>query len=159
MLSTVPVPARGHVNVPPNLLFRGSPAQPGALSLSPLDCDRFKRGGARNKLRIGNFLTFTGSPGIWGPSSTNSSLLATGLVGTRSPYGACESVVAPGRSPGAIRTANPNPNAAPWIIIKRWRPTLMLPARNVKKPVFSSATTTTTSNLRRKGVNIRMISC
>ena len=36
-----------------------------------------KRRGARNKLRIGNFLTFTGSPGIWGPTSTNSAMLTT----------------------------------------------------------------------------------
>jgi urea transport system substrate-binding protein len=87
VLSTVAVPARGrvlgHVSVPPHLLFRGSPAQAGMPSLSPLDCDRFKRGGARNKLRIGNFLTFTGSPGIWGPSSTNSALLAVAEINAR----------------------------------------------------------------------------
>jgi urea transport system substrate-binding protein len=83
VLSTVPVPARGHVNVPPYLLFRGSPAQGGAPFLSPFDSDRFKRGGARNKLRVGNFLTFTGSPGIWGPSSTNSSLLAVAEINAR----------------------------------------------------------------------------
>ncbi|MGJ4941326.1 substrate-binding domain-containing protein [Bradyrhizobium sp. HKCCYLS1011] len=81
MLSTVPVSAQ--VNVPPHLLFRGSPAQPRAPFLSPLDRDRLKPHGARNKLRIGNFLTFSGSPGIWGPSSTNSALLAVAEINAR----------------------------------------------------------------------------
>jgi ABC-type branched-subunit amino acid transport system substrate-binding protein len=71
------------VPIPPHLLFRGSPAQGGAPSLSPFDCNRFKRGGARDKLRVGNFLTFSGSPGIWGPSSTNSSLLAIAEINAR----------------------------------------------------------------------------
>ncbi len=42
-----------------------------------------KRGGARNKLRVGNFLTFSGSPGIWGPASTNSVLLAVSEINKR----------------------------------------------------------------------------
>ncbi|WP_338025200.1 ABC transporter substrate-binding protein [Bradyrhizobium betae] len=42
-----------------------------------------KRSGARNKLRIGNFLTFTGSPGIWGPTSTNSAMLAAAEINKR----------------------------------------------------------------------------
>ncbi|WP_338320028.1 ABC transporter substrate-binding protein, partial [Bradyrhizobium ottawaense] len=37
----------------------------------------------RNKLRIGNFLTFTGSPGIWGPTSTNSAMLAVAEINKR----------------------------------------------------------------------------
>jgi ABC-type branched-subunit amino acid transport system substrate-binding protein len=69
--------------MPPQLLFRGSPAQSGALRLSPLDSDRFKRRGASNKLRVGNFLTFTGSPGIWGPSSINSAMLAVAEINAR----------------------------------------------------------------------------
>ncbi len=81
VLPTVPVSA--HVNVPPHMLFRGSPAPSGVPSLSPLDRDRFERGGARNKLRIGNFLTFSGSPGIWGPSSVNSALLAVAEINAR----------------------------------------------------------------------------
>jgi len=87
VLSTVPVPAQGqalgHVNFPPHLLFRGFPAQSGVPFLSPLDYDRFKRDGARNKLRVGNFLTFSGSPGIWGPSSTNSAMLAIAEINAR----------------------------------------------------------------------------
>jgi ABC-type branched-subunit amino acid transport system substrate-binding protein len=71
------------MNIPPHLLFRGFPAQPGVPALSPLDYDRFKRDGARNKLRVGNFLTFSGSPGIWGPSSTNSALLAVAEINAR----------------------------------------------------------------------------
>ena len=42
-----------------------------------------QRRGARNKLRIGNFLTFTGSPGIWGPTSTNSAMLAVAEINKR----------------------------------------------------------------------------
>src|SRR5690242_914013 len=83
VLSRVSVQALGHVNIPPDLLFRGFPAQPGVPALSPLDYDRFKRDGARNKLRVGNFLTFSGSPGIWGPSATNSALLAIAEINAR----------------------------------------------------------------------------
>jgi urea transport system substrate-binding protein len=83
VLSTVSVPAQGHLNSSPDLLVRGFPTQPGVPSLSPLDYDRFKRDGARNKLRVGNFLTFSGSPGIWGPSSTNSALLAIAEINAR----------------------------------------------------------------------------
>jgi urea transport system substrate-binding protein len=84
VLSTVPVSTRGHLSIPQHLLFRGPPpAQASLPSLSPFDCDRFKRDGARSKLRVGNFLTFTGSPGIWGPSSTNSALLAVAEINAR----------------------------------------------------------------------------
>src|SRR5690348_16421156 len=87
VLSTVSVPAQGqalgHVSIPPDLLFRGFPARSRNPSLSPLDYDRFKRDGARNKLRVGNFLTFSGSPGIWGPSSTNSAMLAIAEINAR----------------------------------------------------------------------------
>jgi urea transport system substrate-binding protein len=70
------------LGVPPHALFRSSSAPPG-LGLDPIDSDFFKRGGARNKLRVGNFLTFSGSPGIWGPASTNSVLLAVSETNKR----------------------------------------------------------------------------
>jgi ABC-type branched-subunit amino acid transport system substrate-binding protein len=66
--------------LPPHPLFRGFPAQSGIASLYPQNRDRLQRRSAGNKLRIGNFLTFTGSPGIWGPSSTNSALLAVSEI-------------------------------------------------------------------------------
>src|SRR6266566_1365116 len=66
---------RGGLGIPPYALFRSSLAPP-CLALDPIDAGFSRRGGARNKLRVGNFLTFSGSPGIWGPASTNSVLLA-----------------------------------------------------------------------------------
>jgi ABC-type branched-subunit amino acid transport system substrate-binding protein len=52
-------------------------------SLRPIDAGFSKRGGAQNKLRVGNFLTFSGSPGIWGSASTNSVLLAVSEINKR----------------------------------------------------------------------------
>jgi ABC-type branched-subunit amino acid transport system substrate-binding protein len=52
-------------------------------SLSPFDRDDAGRGGARRKLKVGNFLTFSGSPGIWGPVATNSALLAVSEINKR----------------------------------------------------------------------------
>jgi ABC-type branched-subunit amino acid transport system substrate-binding protein len=49
-------------------------------TLLPSDRDHLGRGGARRKLRVGNFLTFSGSPGIWGPAATNSALLAVSEI-------------------------------------------------------------------------------
>ena len=43
----------------------------------------FKRGGARNKLRVGDFLTFSGSPGVWGPCATSSAQLAVSEINKR----------------------------------------------------------------------------
>ena len=76
MLSAVDFGAHGGHTLPPHLLFRRLSATPPPLALGPIDAGFDKRGGARNKLRVGNFLTFSGSPGIWGPASTNSVLLA-----------------------------------------------------------------------------------
>jgi ABC-type branched-subunit amino acid transport system substrate-binding protein len=52
-------------------------------SLLSLNSGFSKGGGARNTLRVGNFLTFCGSPGIWGPISTNSVLLAVAEINKR----------------------------------------------------------------------------
>jgi len=52
-------------------------------SLRPFDPGFSKRGGARAKLRVANFLTFSGSPGIWGPASTNSVMLAVSEINKR----------------------------------------------------------------------------
>jgi len=76
VLSAVDFGAHGGHTLPPHLLFRRLSATPPPLALGPIDAGFDKRGGARNKLRVGNFLTFSGSPGIWGPASTNSVLLA-----------------------------------------------------------------------------------
>jgi urea transport system substrate-binding protein len=52
-------------------------------SLRPFDAEFSRRGGARNKLRVANFVTFSGSPGIWGPASTNSVKLAVSEINKR----------------------------------------------------------------------------
>jgi urea transport system substrate-binding protein len=82
VLSTAPVPGQSRFQGP-SPSFRGFAPRSGIPSLSPLGGDRLKRGSAGNKLRVGNFLTFTGSPGIWGPSSTNGALLAVSEINRR----------------------------------------------------------------------------
>jgi ABC-type branched-subunit amino acid transport system substrate-binding protein len=49
-------------------------------SFRPTGTDFCKRGRARDKLKVANFLTFSGSPGIWGPAATNSALLAVSQI-------------------------------------------------------------------------------
>ena len=82
MLSAGDFGTRGGLGIPPHALFRSSLAPP-CLALDPIDTSFSRRGGARNKLRVGNFLTFSGSPGIWGPASTNSVLLAVAETNKR----------------------------------------------------------------------------
>lgn len=76
MLSTgfVPSPA------PPPFLLRGFPPPSDAALLTSADRGGRERRGASSKLRIGNFITFSGSPGIWGPSAANSALLAVSEI-------------------------------------------------------------------------------
>ncbi|MCS3731423.1 ABC-type branched-subunit amino acid transport system substrate-binding protein [Bradyrhizobium betae] len=83
MRATVNFPAHGGPALPPSLLFRNLSLSAADFDLSPVDAHFMKRSGARNKLRIGNFLTFTGSPGIWGPTSTNSAMLAAAEINKR----------------------------------------------------------------------------
>ncbi len=82
VLSTGSVTA-GRVSLPPSLLFRSPPQRSGLPSLAPFDPDSITRRGSRSKLRIGNFITFSGSPGIWGPAATNSALLAVSELNRR----------------------------------------------------------------------------
>jgi ABC-type branched-subunit amino acid transport system substrate-binding protein len=69
--------------MPPHLLLRNLSTTTSSPWLSSLNSGFSKGGGARNKLRVGNFLTFCGSPGIWGPISTNSVLLAVAEINKR----------------------------------------------------------------------------
>ena len=82
MLSAGDFGTHGGLGIPPYALFRSSLAPP-CLALDPIDTGFSRRGGAGNKLRVGNFLTFSGSPGIWGPASTNSVLLAVAETNKR----------------------------------------------------------------------------
>jgi ABC-type branched-subunit amino acid transport system substrate-binding protein len=82
VLSTVTFQAHGGLSVAPPLLFRNpsSCAADLALTIKPGSA---RRRGTNSKLRVGNFITFSGSPGIWGPSSTNSALLAVSEINRR----------------------------------------------------------------------------
>lgn len=83
MLSTVYFPAHGGPAIPPSLLFRNLSKAADDLDLSTIKPGYSRRRGAHSKLRIGNFLTFSGSPGIWGPTSTNSAVLAIDEINRR----------------------------------------------------------------------------
>lgn len=83
MLSTVHFPAHGGTAIPPSLLFRNLSKAADDLDLSTIKPGSSWRRGAHSKLRIGNFLTFSGSPGIWGPTSTNSVVLAIDEINKR----------------------------------------------------------------------------
>jgi urea transport system substrate-binding protein len=83
VLSTVHFPAHGGPAIPPPLLFRNLSKAADDLDLSTIKPGSSWRRGAHSKLRIGNFLTFSGSPGIWGPTSTNSVVLAIDEINKR----------------------------------------------------------------------------
>ncbi|WP_407167435.1 substrate-binding domain-containing protein [Bradyrhizobium sp. ORS 111] len=83
MLSTVAFQAYGGPPVPPPLLFRDPSSCAAELDLSVGRHGASARRSANSKLRVGNFITFSGSPGIWGPSSTNSVLLAVAEINKR----------------------------------------------------------------------------
>jgi ABC-type branched-subunit amino acid transport system substrate-binding protein len=72
----------GGITMPPFAL-KDLSAVAARASLRPFDTSFSKRGGSRDKLRVANFLTFTGSPGIWGPVSTNSVMLAVSEINKR----------------------------------------------------------------------------
>ena len=82
VLSAADVGGHGGHTIPPHVLFRSLSATATNPCMRPIDTGS-KRGGAQNKLRVGNFLTFSGSPGIWGPASTNSVLLAVSEINKR----------------------------------------------------------------------------
>lgn len=71
----------------PIIPFREIPADIAASRVKfPRDTladDKSEMRNARKKLRIANFVTFSGSPGIWGPAATNSALLAASEINDR----------------------------------------------------------------------------
>src|ERR1700761_5812831 len=81
--SSVNFPAPGGVALPPSLLFRNLSPPAVARAMSPADRSGLKRRSASSKLRIGGFICSTGSPGIWGPSATNSAHLAVAEINKR----------------------------------------------------------------------------
>jgi urea transport system substrate-binding protein len=83
VLSPAQIGTTGGASMPPEWLLRGS-SWPGgdSLTLSPRP-DSFRQRRDRNKLRIANFTSLTGPAGIWGPSATNSTLLAASEINRR----------------------------------------------------------------------------
>jgi len=67
----------------PPVAFKNLSAMAERSSLWPVDSGFSGRRGARSKLKIANFLMFSGSPGIWGPAATNSVLLAVAEINKR----------------------------------------------------------------------------
>ena len=82
MRSAVNSVGHGGYTMPPFAL-KDLSALAAKASLRPFDAEFSRRGGARNKLRVANFVTFSGSPGIWGPASTNSVKLAVSEINKR----------------------------------------------------------------------------
>ena len=83
MLSSAQIGTPNGLPMPPEWLLKGRPVSFGA-SLTPSpgsDAFRFRRD--RNKLRIANFIALSGPAGIWGPSATNSTLLAASEINRR----------------------------------------------------------------------------
>jgi urea transport system substrate-binding protein len=81
--STVNFPAPGGPALPPSLLFRNLSSPAIDRALTPSDDALFRRRGANSRLRIGGFICCSGSPGIWGPSATNSAHLAVAEINKR----------------------------------------------------------------------------
>ncbi|MGD9914726.1 MAG: substrate-binding domain-containing protein [Rhizobiaceae bacterium] len=68
-------------DVPPQFLLKTLPPRKSALARRPTGGG--SRSGRRRRLRIANLLTSSGSPGIWGPASSNSLLLAVAELNKR----------------------------------------------------------------------------
>lgn len=81
MLSTVSFNSGGPA-MPP-LAFKGPSSFAADPPWRPADAGAVQRRRARSKLRIANFLTCSGSPGIWGPAAINGVLLAASEINKR----------------------------------------------------------------------------
>ena len=83
MLPATQIGTPGGVPMPLEWLLRGSSWSGGdALTRTPPP-DPVRQRRDRKKLRIANFVTFSGSAGIWGPAATNSALLAVSEINQR----------------------------------------------------------------------------
>ncbi|MBI5133033.1 MAG: substrate-binding domain-containing protein [Rhodopseudomonas palustris] len=69
--------------LPLGMLERASSLADASWSEGPGDGTGAAMRRARNKLRVANFVTFQGAPGIWGPASSNAALLAAAEINKR----------------------------------------------------------------------------
>jgi urea transport system substrate-binding protein len=83
VLSATQIGNTGSVPMPADWLLRGPSWSGGdAWTLTPRP-DPFRRRRDRKKIRIANFIGLSGPAGIWGPASTNSTLLAASEINQR----------------------------------------------------------------------------
>jgi urea transport system substrate-binding protein len=64
----------------PRFALKDLPVLGADLSRHAIYAGNARRGGHRNKLRVANLLTYSGSPGIWAPAANNSLLLAVSEI-------------------------------------------------------------------------------
>jgi urea transport system substrate-binding protein len=83
VLSPAQIGKPGGLPMPPAWLLKGPPGSVGATFTQMPQFDPFRQRRDRNKLRIANFITLSGPAGIWGPSGTNSALLAASEINRR----------------------------------------------------------------------------
>jgi urea transport system substrate-binding protein len=83
VLSAMQLGTIGGVPAPPEWLLRGSSWSGEDIFAQPPRPDPFRQRRDRKKLRIANFTSLTGPAGIWGPSATNSTLLAASEINRR----------------------------------------------------------------------------
>jgi urea transport system substrate-binding protein len=76
VLSTTQIGKAGGLAMPPDWLLKGLPMSGGDSFMQTPRPDAFRQRRDRSKIRIANFTSLTGPAGIWGPSATNSTLLA-----------------------------------------------------------------------------------
>ena len=83
MLSAMQLLNPGGLPMPPDWLLKGLPRSDGTIFTQAPRPDGLRRRRDRGKLRIANFIGLSGPAGIWGPASTNSTLLATSEINRR----------------------------------------------------------------------------
>jgi urea transport system substrate-binding protein len=83
VLSATQIGKPGGLPMPPDWLLKRLPRSGEDIFTQTPRPDPFQQRRDRNKLRIANFITLTGPAGIWGPSGTNSTLLAASEINRR----------------------------------------------------------------------------
>ena len=83
MLSAMQIGNTSGVPMPPDWLVRGPSWSGGDASTRTSRPDPFRQRRDRNKLRIANFIGLSGPAGIWGPASTNSTMLGVSEINQR----------------------------------------------------------------------------
>jgi ABC-type branched-subunit amino acid transport system substrate-binding protein len=83
VLSTTQIGKAGGLAMPPDWLLKGVPRLGDDCFTQTPRPDAFRQRRDHSKIRIANFTSLTGPAGIWGPSATNSTLLAVSEINRR----------------------------------------------------------------------------